>query len=77
MNVKRIIRDRVYRVGVFSPVITLLLCSRFKKKKRRTSCLSLFKRSIVPPFYSILLANSEVVSTFAEISYLHEAWSRR
>lgn len=35
MNVKRIIRDRVYRRSVFSPLIGLLLCPLWLKERMR------------------------------------------
>lgn len=47
MNVKRIIRDRVHRATLFSPVITLLLCPRQRKKEKEADAHSTFY-SIVP-----------------------------
>lgn len=48
MNVKRIIRDRVHRATLFSPVITLLLCPKEKGKRSGRTFNLLFERSIVP-----------------------------
>lgn len=42
MNVKRIIRDRVHRATLFSPVITLLLCPRQRKKEKEADAHSTF-----------------------------------
>ena len=52
MNVKRIIRDRVYRATLFSlPVITLLLCPREREKKKKKDERTFNVYSIVPPFF--------------------------
>ena len=51
MNVKRIIRDRVHRATLFSPVITLLLCPRQRKKEKEADAhpTSFFLSSNNPP----------------------------